>query len=48
MKEIKTFGALDCPLGAIINRALLSETEKATYFVKFNVDGLLRGVIKAE
>lgn len=26
-----------------INRALLSETEKATYFVKFNVDGLLRG-----
>ena len=26
-----------------INRALLSETEKATYFVKFDVDGLLRG-----
>ena len=26
-----------------LNRALLSETEKAAYFVKFNVDGLLRG-----
>lgn len=26
-----------------INRALLSESEKAAYFVKFNVDGLLRG-----
>jgi HK97 family phage portal protein len=26
-----------------LNRALLTETEKATYFVKFNVDGLLRG-----
>ena len=26
-----------------INRALLSETEKAAYFVKFNVEGLLRG-----
>lgn len=26
-----------------INRALLSEKEKAAYFVKFNVDGLLRG-----
>ena len=26
-----------------INRALLSDTEKADYFVKFNVDGLLRG-----
>lgn len=26
-----------------INRVLLSETEKAAYFVKFNVDGLLRG-----
>lgn len=26
-----------------INRALLSQTEKSTYFVKFNVDGLLRG-----
>lgn len=25
-----------------INRALLSESEKAAYFVKFNVDGLLR------
>lgn len=26
-----------------LNRSLLSETEKATFFVKFNVDGLLRG-----
>lgn len=26
-----------------INRALLSDSEKAAYFVKFNVDGLLRG-----
>ena len=26
-----------------INRALLSETEKSAYFVRFNVDGLLRG-----
>ena len=26
-----------------INRALLSETEKSEYFVRFNVDGLLRG-----
>lgn len=26
-----------------INRALLSANEKSTYFVKFNVDGLLRG-----
>lgn len=26
-----------------LNRALLSETEKSDYFVKFNVDGLLRG-----
>ncbi len=26
-----------------INRALLSPNEKSTYFVKFNVDGLLRG-----
>ena len=26
-----------------LNRALLSETEKPDYFVKFNVDGLLRG-----
>lgn len=26
-----------------INRALLSEKEKESYFVKFNVDGLLRG-----
>lgn len=26
-----------------LNRALLSETEKTAYFVKFNVDGLLRG-----
>ncbi|MDY3999986.1 MAG: phage portal protein [Blautia sp.] len=26
-----------------LNRALLTETEKAAYFVKFNVDGLLRG-----
>ena len=26
-----------------INRALLSENEKAAYFVKFNVEGLLRG-----
>ena len=26
-----------------LNRALLSEAEKAAYFVKFNVDGLLRG-----
>ena len=26
-----------------INRVLLSESEKAAYFVKFNVDGLLRG-----
>lgn len=26
-----------------LNRALLSETERAAYFVKFNVDGLLRG-----
>ncbi len=26
-----------------INRALLSETEKTSYFVRFNVDGLLRG-----
>src|SRR5574344_2506466 len=26
-----------------INRALLTESEKAAYFVKFNVDGLLRG-----
>ena len=26
-----------------INRALLSQNEKSTYFVKFNVDGLLRG-----
>lgn len=26
-----------------INRALLSSNEKSTYFVKFNVDGLLRG-----
>ena len=26
-----------------LNRALLSDSEKATYFVKFNVDGLLRG-----
>ena len=26
-----------------INRALLSESEKTAYFVKFNVDGLLRG-----
>lgn len=26
-----------------INRALLSDTEKREYFVKFNVDGLLRG-----
>lgn len=26
-----------------INRVLLTESEKAAYFVKFNVDGLLRG-----
>ena len=26
-----------------LNRALLSDSEKAAYFVKFNVDGLLRG-----
>lgn len=26
-----------------LNRALLSESEKTAYFVKFNVDGLLRG-----
>lgn len=26
-----------------LNRALLTETEKAAYFIKFNVDGLLRG-----
>ncbi len=26
-----------------INRALLSETEKSSYFVRFNVEGLLRG-----
>ena len=26
-----------------LNRVLLTETEKAAYFVKFNVDGLLRG-----
>ena len=26
-----------------INRALLTESEKESYFVKFNVDGLLRG-----
>ena len=26
-----------------ISRTLFSQTEKATYFVKFNVDGLLRG-----
>lgn len=26
-----------------LNRSLLSESEKTTYFVKFNVDGLLRG-----
>ena len=26
-----------------LNRALLTETEKSDYFVKFNVDGLLRG-----
>ena len=26
-----------------LNRALLTEAEKAAYFVKFNVDGLLRG-----
>ena len=26
-----------------INRALLSETEKSAYFVRFNVEGLLRG-----
>ena len=26
-----------------LNRSLLSESEKATFFVKFNVDGLLRG-----
>ena len=26
-----------------IHRSLLSEDEKATYFVKFNVEGLLRG-----
>ena len=26
-----------------LNRALLSDSEKAAYFIKFNVDGLLRG-----
>ena len=26
-----------------LNRALLSQSEKPTYFIKFNVDGLLRG-----
>ena len=26
-----------------MNRALLTDSEKAAYFVKFNVDGLLRG-----
>jgi hypothetical protein len=26
-----------------LNRALLTDSEKAAYFVKFNVDGLLRG-----
>ena len=27
-----------------ISRSLLSRNEKSSYFVKFNVDGLLRGV----
>ena len=30
-----------------INRVLLTESEKAAYFVKFNVDGLLRGTTRA-